>query len=183
MFLRHSSSFFLKNWVKVGRLSYNCNRSYVEDIVNSGRKKLDSEDVKIIEEDEDYFFVFKPSNVSLESKQEFHQLIQQYGKIKYDFEPRVIFPLEKASSGICVFAKSYTAEKHFFNVFSNGCVFSISVYYFEDKFNIRIRSKDTFVMKYYAAVSLINSKKLDDNPNGTVTGGLLTTKKSGNKYV
>lgn len=38
-------------------------------------------------------------------------------------------------------------------------------------------------MKYYAAVSLINSKKLDDNPNGTVTGGLLTTKKSGNKYV
>ena len=56
-------------------------------------------------------------------------------------------------------------------------------YYYEDKFNIGISSKDTFLMKYYAAVSLINTKKLDENPNGNVVGGLLTTKKSGNKYV
>ena len=77
-------------------------------------------EIRVIEEDEDFFFIYKPSNVSLESKQEFHQMIQQYGMKKYNFEPRVLFPLEKGASGIAVFAKTHTAERYFYKTYTFG---------------------------------------------------------------
>ena len=76
--------------------------------------------LQIIEEDEDFFFVNKPPDVSLETNQYFHQSIKEYGKQKYNFEPRVLFPLEKVSSGVAVFAKTFTAERHFFKSYSYG---------------------------------------------------------------
>lgn len=76
-------------------------------------------EVHVIEEDEDFFFVTKPSNISIEPNQDFHTLIKQFGKRRYNFEPKVLFPLEKVSSGITVFGKSATAERHFFKVYAN----------------------------------------------------------------
>ena len=47
-----------------------------------------------------------------------------------------------------------------------------------------IRSKDNFVMRFYAAVTPIHdSQKLKEKPSGKVMGGLLNSKKGGNKFV
>ena len=43
------------------------------------------------------------------------------------------------------------------------------------------RSKDNFVLQYYAAVTMIGEQKLKEKNNGKLIGGLLNTKKGGNK--
>lgn len=94
----------------------------IQSIIENSKEES-AQQVLIIDEDEDFFFVNKPSQVSLETNKEFHLLIKQFGKRRYNFEPKVLFPLEKISSGITVFGKTATAERHFYKSYAkHGCV-------------------------------------------------------------
>ena len=74
----------------------------------------------VVEQDEDFLFVYKPANVSMEPKDEFHTKVAAYIQSRFRFEPRVVLPIEKCCSGIAVFAKSATAERHFFKTHVKG---------------------------------------------------------------
>merc|ERR1712137_5676 len=120
---------------------------------------------QIVEQDEDYLFVHKPSNVSMEPKDTFHQEVASYVQSRHQFQPRVVFPIEKGCSGIAVFAKNATAERHFFKVHSKG-------------------STQNFILRYYAAVTTISKESiLERKPAGQIMGGLLNSRKGRNKMV
>ena len=101
---------------KVGRGSIGAvlqlfSRRWISSEVNKSAVPL----FNVIFEDEDFFFVAKANNVGCEPANEFHNQVSEYSLSKYGHTPRMLFPIEKVSSGITVFGKSTEAENHFYH--------------------------------------------------------------------
>jgi 23S rRNA-/tRNA-specific pseudouridylate synthase len=78
--------------------------------------KLD--EVNVIFEDQNFFFVHKPAGIVVagqrpEDGASFHDLVKEYALKNYNTWPRLLHRLDKETSGVMVYAKTQMAAKHF----------------------------------------------------------------------
>ena len=87
----------------------------VQDACNGGPIS-NFHQLQVIFEDDDYFFVSKPSGLSVvgeAGKGGFHELVKEHAVREYSHQPNLLHRLDKGTSGVMVYAKSADAAKHY----------------------------------------------------------------------